>query len=342
MKIALLAGGDSPEREVSLGSAAQVQEALSATKYAAKYDVRLVDVRGGVWMCGDSRVDLNDFSLDGERFDYALILIHGTPGEDGRVQGYFDMLGVPYSTCGMVSSVITFDKQLCKRMVESAGVDTAKEVFLRKGETIDIRAIIDVLGLPVFVKPNASGSSFGVTKVKRAEDLQAAVEAAFGESYEVLVEEFLDGREVACGLIGLEPAGKNAVSIEPGRCPIITLQGHAVFQLTEIISHNEFFDYEAKYTTGFSDEITPADIDPAIAERVREMAVKAYRACRCRGLVRIDFMVLKDGRPVMIEINSIPGMSAGSIVPKQAASVGMPLGELFDLIIAETYVGDRR
>ncbi len=338
MKIALLAGGDSPEREVSLGSAAQVKASLDA----AKYDVHMVDVRGGVWMCGDSRVDLNDFSLDGERFDYALVLIHGTPGEDGRVQGYLDMLGVPYSTCGMVSSVITFDKQLCKRMVESAGVDTAKEVFLRKGEQVDTQAIIAALGLPVFVKPNASGSSFGVTKVKRAEELQAAICAAFGESDEVLVEEFLDGREVACGLIGFGGGVQDVVRAGSGYGKIIALHGHALFPITEIISHNEFFDYEAKYTAGASDEITPADIDPAIAEKVREMAVKAYRACRCRGLVRIDFMVLKDGRPVMIEVNSIPGMSAGSIVPKQAASVGLPLGELFDLIIAETYAGDRR
>jgi D-alanine-D-alanine ligase len=320
MKIALLAGGDSPEREVSLGSAAQVKGALDASKY----DVHMVDVRGGVWMCGGERVDLNDFSLGGERFDYALVLIHGTPGEDGRVQGYLDMLGVPYSTCGMVSSVVTFDKQLCKRMVESAGVATAREVFLRRGESVDTQAIVDALGLPVFVKPNASGSSFGVTKVKRAEDLRAAVDAAFEESGEVLVEEFLDGREIACGLMHT------------------ALRGHALFPLTEIISHNEFFDYEAKYTAGGADEVTPAALDPATAEKVREMAVRAYRACRCRGLVRIDFMVLGDGRPVMIEVNSIPGMSAGSIVPKQAASAGMPLGELFDLIITETYAGGRR
>lgn len=336
MKIALLAGGDSPEREVSLGSAAQVRAALDADKYS----VHLVDVRGGRWMCDGRRVDLNDFSLDGVRFDYALILIHGTPGEDGRVQGYLDMIGVPYSTCGMVSSVVTFDKQLCKRMVSEAGVEVAKEIFLRQGECVDIQDIVSALGLPVFVKPNASGSSFGVTKVKRAEDLRAAIDAAFGEGDEVLVEEFLEGREVACGLIGFGSEGRDIALAE--RYPVTALHGHAVFPLTEIVSHNEFFDYEAKYTAGYSDEITPADIDPAIADKVREMAVRAYRACRCRGLVRIDFMVLKDGRPVMIEINSIPGMSAGSIVPKQAASVGMSLGELFDLIIDETYVGDRQ
>jgi D-alanine-D-alanine ligase len=333
MKIALLAGGDSPEREVSLGSAAQVMSALDATKY----DVSLVDVRGGVWMCGDERVDLNDFSLGGERFDYALVLIHGTPGEDGRVQGYLDMVGVPYSTCGMVSSVVTFDKQLCKRMVESAGVATAREVFLQRGESVDTQVIIDTLGLPVFVKPNASGSSFGVTKVKRAEDLRAAIDAAFAESDEVLVEEFLDGREIACGLMYLSEKGWGNVPMRNGGDQIIALRGHALFPLTEIISHNEFFDYEAKYTAGGADEVTPADLDPATADKVREMAMRAYRACRCRGLVRIDFMVLGDGRPVMIEVNSIPGMSAGSIVPKQAANAGMSLGTLFDLIIAETH-----
>jgi D-alanine-D-alanine ligase len=317
INIALLAGGDSPEREVSLGSAAQVLAALDKRKY----DVSLVDVRGGEWTSGGRRVDLNDFSLDGTRFDYALILIHGTPGEDGRVQGCLDMLGVPYSTCGMVSSVITFDKQLCKRMVEAAGVTTAREVFLRRGEPIDTEEITRRLGLPVFVKPNASGSSFGVTKVKRAEDLETAVGAAFGESDAVLIEEFLDGREIACGLM-------------------LTPDRDYVFPLTEIVSRNEFFDYEAKYTAGFSDEITPADLPESVADSVREMAVRAYRACRCRGLVRIDFMVRADGTPAMIEVNSIPGMSAGSIVPKQAASIGMPLGELFDTIIAETNVRD--
>ena len=173
------------------------------------------------------------------------------------------------------------------------------------------------LGLPLFVKPNASGSSFGVTKVKRVEDLRAAIEEAFGEGDEVLIEEFLEGREVACGLI-------------------ITREKELILPLTEIVSRNEFFDYEAKYTAGFSDEITPADLPEDVAGRVREMAARAYRACRCRGLVRIDFMVSKTGEPTMIEVNSIPGMSAGSIVPKQAAAAGISLGELFDMVISET------
>lgn len=318
LNIALLAGGDSPEREVSLNSTQQVLAALDTEKY----DVSLVDVHHGKWTCQGERIDLNDFSLNNKRFDFALILIHGTPGEDGRVQGYLDMMSVPYSGCGMLSAAVTFDKQVCKRMVEAAGVPTAREVFLRKGESVDTQSIIAALGLPVFVKPNASGSSFGVTKVKRAEELTRAIDAAFEESDEVLVEEFLDGREIACGL--MVTGGSDGEGYK-----------ELVLPLTEIVSRNEFFDYEAKYTAGFSDEITPADLAPKTASNVREMAIKAYRACRCRGLVRIDFMVLRDGRAVMIEVNSIPGMSAGSIVPKQAVAAGISLGGLFDTVIED-------
>lgn len=328
--IALLAGGDSPEREVSLSSAAQVSAALSRDKFR----VHVVDVRGREWTCGDEKVDLNDFSLGGVRFDYALIMIHGTPGEDGRLQGYLDIVGVPYSGCGMVSSVVTFDKQLCKRMVEAAGVATAREVFLRRGDNVNAAAIAAELGLPLFVKPNASGSSFGVTKVKRAEDLAAAIDAAFAQSDGVLVEEMLGGREVACGLMDMPIVpDTDCVAVPDKPIALATSCGLKIFPLTEVVSKNEFFDYEAKYTAGFSDEITPAPLSEEVSARVREAAAKAYRACRCRGLVRIDFMVSAAGLPVMIEVNSIPGMSAGSIVPKQAASIGLPLGELFEKII---------
>ncbi|MDL2320167.1 D-alanine--D-alanine ligase [Alistipes sp. OttesenSCG-928-B03] len=328
LNIALMAGGDSSEREVSLGSAAQVYEALDK----AKYNVFLIDVLGRDWVWrdgkgGDWQVDRNDFSLtaNGRKtaFDYALILIHGTPGEDGRLQGYFDFMGVPYSSCDMVSAVITFDKETCKRAVADADINLAREVFIRRGERVDPAAIAAELGLPVFVKPNASGSSFGVTKVKRQEDIAAAVEAAFAESNEVLIEEFVAGREIACGVM-------------------VTRTGEEyVFPLTEIIPQNEFFDYEAKYTAGKSDEITPADIDEPTADRIRAMALRAYSACRCRGICRVDFIVRQDGEPVMIEINSVPGMSAGSIVPKQAAHAGMTLGELFDIVIGDTYTAEK-
>ena len=322
LKIALLAGGDSSEREIALQSAAQIAEALDATKY----DVTMIDLRGRDWhyTAPDGRewqVDKNDFSLTVEgcrrEFDYALILIHGTPGEDGRLQGYLDMMGIPYSSCGMTSSVLTFDKATTKRTLAGRGIHLARERFLRRGEAWDGAAIAAELGLPLFVKPNASGSSFGVTKVRRVEELPAAIEKAFTESDEVLVEECIAGREMGCG-----------VMIAGGR--------EYVFPITEIVSKKDFFDYEAKYVAGFSEEITPADIVPEVRAELNRMTLEAYRACRCRGVVRVDFIVTPEGEPYLIEINSIPGMSAGSIVPKQARAMGMTLGELYDIVIADT------
>jgi D-alanine-D-alanine ligase len=324
INIALLAGGDSPEREVSLGSAAQVAANLDKEKY----NVYLIDVAGRDWTYRHNgafvaKVDLNDFSLTvgGEHIalDYALIMVHGTPGEDGRVQGYFDFMHIPYSSCGLVSSVVTFDKRICKLIVASQGVNVAREIIIRRGDSVDTKHIVSTLGLPMFVKPNASGSSFGVTKVKSEEAILPAIEAAMREGDTVMIEEFVDGREIACGLI-------------------IGSFGEKVFPLTEIIPKSEFFDYVAKYTAGQSDELTPADISDSHAAEIRQMAVTAYKACGCRGIARADFIIPHSGgRPVMIEINSIPGMSAGSIVPKQAAYMGMTLGELFDMVISETY-----
>lgn len=322
LSIALLAGGDSSEREIALQSAAQIAAALDPEKY----DVTMIDLHGRDWhhTAPDGRewqVDKNDFSLTvaGERreFDYALILIHGTPGEDGRLQGYLDMMGIPYSSCGMTSSVLTFDKVTTKRTLAGRGINLARERFLRRGETWDATEIADDLGLPLFVKPNASGSSFGVTKVRTAEELPAAVEKAFSESDEVLIEEYIAGREMGCG-----------VMIAGGR--------EYLFPITEIVSKKEFFDYEAKYTAGSSDEITPADIAPEVKAELNRMTLEAYRTCRCRGVVRVDFIVTPEGKPYFIELNSIPGMSGGSIVPKQAKAAGMTLGELYDIVIADT------
>lgn len=323
LNIALLAGGNSSEREIALQSAAQVAGALDRTKY----DVTLIDLRGRQWRHVDPdgrewEVDKNDFSItvDGRRkiFDYALILIHGTPGEDGRLQGYLEMMEVPYSSCSMTSSVLTFDKVTTKRTVAEWGIPLAKGIFLQRGEVVDTARIVATLGLPLFVKPNASGSSFGVTKVKDQVDLPVAIEAALAESDGVLIEECIVGREMACGILG-------------GR----------VFPITEIVPKREFFDYEAKYTEGASEEITPADITPELAAELERLTRSAYRACRCRGVARVDFIVTPAGIPYMIEINSIPGMSAGSIVPKQAREMGMSLGELFDEVIESTMERDR-
>ena len=322
LKIALLAGGDSPEREIALQSAAQIAAALDR----GKYDVTVIDLHRRDWhyTAPDGRqwqVDKNDFSLtvEGERreFDYALVIIHGTPGEDGRLQGYLDMMGIPYSSCSMVSSVITFDKITTKRTLAGRGINLAREVFLRRGEAFDAARIVADLGLPLFVKPNANGSSFGVTKVHTPEELPAAIAAAFAQGDEILVEECIAGREMGCG-----------VMIAGGK--------EYLFPITEIIPRKEFFDYEAKYTAGRSEEITPADIAPEVKAELNRMTLEAYRTCRCSGVVRVDFIVTPEGRPYFIELNSIPGMSAGSIVPKQVRAMGMTLGELFNIVIDDT------
>ncbi len=322
LKIALLAGGNSSEREIALQSAVQIADALDASKY----DVKVIDIhyRDWTYTAPDGRkypLDKNDFSLtvDGERtkFEYALIIIHGTPGEDGKLQGYLDMMGIPYSSCPQVSSTITFDKISTKRAVAGRGINLAKEILLGRGDKIDAAEIVARLGLPVFVKPNASGSSFGVTKVTDESEIEAAAAKAFAESDEILVEECISGREMGCGIM-----------IANGK--------EYLFPITEIVPKNDFFDYEAKYEAGMSDEITPARISGDIRAELNRMTAEAYRACRCRGVVRVDFIVTDAGKPYMIEINSIPGMSSGSIVPKQVRAMGMTLGELYDIIIADT------
>lgn len=322
LNIALLAGGNSSEREIALQSAAQIYEALDKERY----NIFLIDLYHRDWSYtapDGSRwqVDKNDFSITvaGEKttFDYALILIHGTPGEDGKLQGYLEMMEIPFSSCSMTSSVVTFDKMTTKHTLRGK-VNLARECFLRKGETFDSEKLVAELGLPLFVKPNASGSSFGVTRVTRIEELGAAVELAFTESDEVLIEECITGREMGCG-----------VMIAGGK--------EYIFPITEIIAKNAFFDYEAKYTAGMSDEITPADISEEVKRELNRMTLEAYRACRCSGVVRVDFIVTEEGKPYLIEVNSIPGMSGGSIVPKQAREMGISLGELYDIIIEDTY-----
>ena len=322
LKVALLAGGNSSERDIALNSAKQIAQALDASKY----DVKVIDLhyRNMTYTAADGtewEVDKNDFSLTvaGEKtlFEYALIIIHGTPGEDGKLQGYLDMMGIPYSSCSQTSSTITFDKISTKRAVAGRGINLAKEILICKGDKVDGVAIVKELGLPLFVKPNASGSSFGVTKVTAVEQIEAAVAAAAKESDEVLVEECIVGREMGCGVL-------------------VTEDRELLLPITEIVSKRDFFDFEAKYIDGLSDEITPAPISDDIREKLNRMTLEAYRACRCSGIVRIDFIVTETGEPYMIEVNSIPGMSSGSIVPKQVREAGMTLGELYDIVIEDS------
>ena len=318
--IALLTGGDSSEWQIALQGAENIGNALDRSRYTP-YTIVL---RNGHWTYTapdgtKSQLDRNDFTLPVAgrkiKLDYALIVIHGTPGEDGRLQGYLDMMGIPYSSCGFVSSVLTFDKAACKRAVAGSGIHLAKEILLNKTSEIDPAAIVAELGLPLFVKPNASGSSFGVTKVKKQNELLPAITEAFKESDQVLMEEFIEGREISCG-----------VMIAGGK--------EYIFPITELVCQSEFFDYKAKYQ-GFSNEITPADLPEAIRKEVNRLTLIAYKRLNCRGVVRIDFIV-KGETPYMIEINTIPGMSSHSIIPQQAAAMGMSLTELFNLIIDET------
>lgn len=318
--IALLTGGDSSEWQIALQGAENIGNALDRSRYSP-YTIVL---RNGHWTYTapdgtKSELDRNDFTLPVAgrkiKLDYALIVIHGTPGEDGRLQGYLDMMGIPYSSCGFVSSVLTFDKAACKRAVAGSGIHLAKEILLNKTSGIDPAAIIAELGLPLFVKPNASGSSFGVTKVKKQNELLPAITEAFKESDQVLMEEFIEGREISCG-----------VMIAGGK--------EYIFPITELVCQSEFFDYKAKYQ-GFSNEITPADLPEAIRKEVNRLTLIAYKRLNCRGVIRIDFIV-KGETPYMIEINTIPGMSSHSIIPQQAATMGMSLTELFNLIIDET------
>lgn len=311
LKIAVVVGGDSSEREVSLRSGAATAAALDRDRF----DPTIVDVSRGGWVTADGVIDKNDFSVGGVRFDYALVMIHGTPGENGILQGYFELLGIPYSTCDVGVSALTFNKTLCKAALHGTpGMCFSREVALRRGDVVDARAIVDRLGLPLFVKPNQSGSSCGVSKVKRVEDLLPAIDEAFKESDMVLCEEFIDGVEISQGVMICE--GKEFV-----------------LPITELVSHNEFFDYKAKYT-GQSDEITPARLSQNIARKVSEATLAAYKRLGCRGVVRVDYIV-KGETPYFIEVNTVPGMSEASIIPQQWAAAGLTMGDGLSLIIGD-------
>lgn len=318
--IAVVYGGDSSEFVVSVKSSKNVFESIDQTIY----NVWKVQMQGLNWevLEGDqviATIDKDDFSFvkNGEKiqFDFAYITIHGTPGEDGKLQGYFDMVKIPYSTCGVYSSALTFNKYFCSNYLRNFGVTMAKSVRLFKGDAIDTNKLIEELGLPVFVKPNAGGSSFGVTKVKEKEQLMAALEMATKESADILVEEFIDGPEFTCGLVKLS-------------------NQEILFPVTEVIPQNEFFDFEAKYTVGKTDEITPARISPELTTKIQQLSSRIYDLCDCSGIVRIDY-ILKDGEFYFLEVNTTPGMTATSFVPQQIAAMDRKLGDVLGLIIED-------
>ncbi len=319
MNIAIVAGGYSPEYDVSVNSAQQVYKALSETKYKPY----VVEISKKGWFVSDGEktydIDKNDFSFnkDGEKITFKAVFfsIHGTPGEDGKLQSYFEILGIPFTSCGSFTSQLTFNKYACKVFLEKSGVVVARDKMIRKNDTVDLEEIIALTGLPCFVKANNSGSSFGVAKVYEFHELNNAIESAFEGDSEVLMEEFIKGTEVTCGVF--KSKGKELI-----------------LPLTEIVSKKEFFDYEAKYTPGMSDEITPARISPELTDQCQNEASRIYDILNCKGLVRVDF-ILKDNKFYFLEINTVPGMSENSLVPKQIREAGYSTTEIYTMIIDE-------
>jgi len=320
--IAIVGGGDSSEYVISVKSAAQILELINKNKYHPFP----VTVRGTEWFAkmpdgSDTPVDIRDFSIcpDGKkiRFEYAFIIIHGTPGENGKLQAYLDIQKIPYSTSSVLSSALTFNKFFCKIYLKNFGITTAEAVLISKNKEFSNDTIIDKVGLPCFVKPNNGGSSFGTSKVNKAEEMEKAINEAFKEDDEVIIESYVKGRELSCGLL---KTGSEEI----------------IFPITEITTTNEFFDYEAKYTEGKSEEITPAIISEEISKRCRQMASEIYDHLNCRGIVRIDFIV-RGNQIYFLELNSIPGMSRESIVPKQIRAMGLKVEDIIDKVIEATF-----
>lgn len=334
--IALVYGGNSSEWEISVQSGKNVAENIDKERF----DVYEILLRGASWRvvgvpawlvsgCDSEfieasgvvrgiEVDKTDFSFvfNGKKikFDLAYIMIHGNPGENGLLQGYFEMLGIPFNTCSSFVSNITFDKHSCKRFLDFAGVKMAKDVFVREGQEYSATAIVKELGLPLFVKPTNGGSSFGISKVTREEDLDAAIAAAFKENDSVIIEECITGREMT-----------NGIYLKDGK--VVRLP------VTEIVTDREFFDYEAKYM-GLSNEICPAPISDELTGMIQDMTERIYRYMGCKGLVRIDYIV-KGYDIYFLEINSVPGMTPMSLVPAQVRAAGISMREFFNTLIDE-------
>lgn len=326
-KIALVAGGYSGEYVISLGTARTIAENLDT----ALYDVYKIIITREAWYheTADGThipVDKNDFSLTiGQEkivFDAAFIAVHGSPGEDGRLQGYFDMMGLPYTTCNAIVSALTFNKNFCNKVLKDYHiVRIANSVVLYKNLSYSLGAIMESLKLPVFVKPNESGSSLGVSKVTSPEQLMAAIDKAFAEDSQVLIEEFIEGRELTIG-----------VYTQKGK--ICTLPP------TEIVSKNEFFDYEAKYTPGVTNEITPAPVAPDVLTQLSRKAEAIYQHLNCRGVVRMDFILdRKTNDLFFLEVNTMPGQSETSILPQQVRAAGIDLKTFYGNLLREVLAG---
>ena len=326
--IAIVCGGDSSEHDVSMNSA----NGLYSLFDKERYNVYIVDVEGQNWHVNfddgtTAAIDRNDFSFvkDGKAvvFDYAYITIHGTPGENGLMQGYFELIGVPYSTSGVLVEAMTFDKYVLNRYLSGYGVNVAQSLLLRRGEEnkYSEEEIERLIGMPCFVKPAADGSSFGVSKVKNTDQLAPALRVAFMESNEVMIESYLDGTEISIGCYK-------------------TKNKSVVFPATEVVTNNEFFDYNAKYN-GEVQEITPARINPDTAARVAEETSRIYDILRCNGIIRVDYIITKDengnDKINMLEVNTTPGMTATSFIPQQVRAAGLDIKDVLTDIVENQF-----
>jgi len=321
--IAIVCGGYSGEYQISVQSAEMVKKNLDSNKYNSY----VVVIEKDSWFHKDGSntihlINKNDFTLVIKdttiNFDGVFNAIHGTPGEDGKLLGYFDLLNIPYTSCEMDISALTFNKYLCNKFVQSLGIYIANSYSFIKGESINKDEIINSLGLPVFIKPARSGSSVGVSKVNSIAEFDQAVDLAYEADDRILIEETLVGREIACGLY----LKNNELVVLP---------------LTEIISKHDFFDYEAKYTNGLADEITPPDnLSIEHETDIKAISSLIYNKLGCKGVVRADYILTKTAL-YFIEINSVPGMSEASIIPKQAEAIGITIGELFNTVVENMF-----
>lgn len=320
--IAIVAGGDSSEYIVSLRSAQGIYSFIDKEKY----NLYIVMMKGLDWhvQLPDETtcpIDRNDFSfqLNGEKitFDFAYITIHGTPGENGRLQGYFDMMGIPYSCCGVLAAALTFNKFVCNQYLRGFGVRIAEALSLRQGQTVSDNDVIKKIGLPCFIKPSLGGSSFGVTKVKTREQIQPAIAKAFEEGEEVVIEAFMDGTEITCGCYK-------------------TKEKSVVFPITEVVTHNEYFDYDAKYN-GQVDEITPARIPNELRDRVQMLTSAIYDILGAQGIIRIDYIITEGDKINLLEVNTTPGMTPTSFIPQQVRAAGLNITDVMTDIIENKF-----
>ncbi len=320
--IAIVCGGDTSEFVVSLRSAQGIYSFIDKEKYNL-YIVEMEGLRWEVRLPDESKVpvDRNDFSFmlgtEKVKFDFAYITIHGTPGEDGRLQGYFDMLHIPYSCCGVLAAALTYDKFACNQYLKAFGVRIAESLLLRQGQSVSDEDVLEKIGLPCFIKPSLGGSSFGVTKVKTKEQIQPAIAKAFEEAQEVLIEAFMDGTEITCGCYK-------------------TKDKSVVFPITEVVTHNEYFDYDAKYN-GQVDEITPARIADSVRDRVQALTSAIYDILGAYGIIRVDYIITAGDKINLLEVNTTPGMTATSFIPQQVRAAGLDIKDVMTDIIENRF-----